>query len=273
MKRNNEERTKTRRSQAASVDPSTVLNFVTPTEFVELPSKGIGYPEGHILRDKEMIEIRFMTTKDEDTLSSRSLLKKGLALDRLIDNLLVEKEIKARDILVGDRNAIIIAARSSAYGHIYETKVQCPSCDHKQKMSFDLSNPEITDPEINEEIEEMENGNYMYVTSQSKIKVEMRLLNGHDENVIFKALNNKNEEAALSTQMTLFISSVNGHNHPNIVKHFVENVPAFEAREIRKIFSNLTSAIQIKEIFECESCSFEQEMEVPFNTDFFWPDR
>ena len=93
MRRNNEDRTKTRRQQAEAVDPSSVLDFVTPTEFVELPSKGIGYPPGHPLRDKETIEIRFMTAKDEDILTSRSLLKKGVALERLIDNLLVEKNV------------------------------------------------------------------------------------------------------------------------------------------------------------------------------------
>ena len=87
MKRNNEERTKTRRQQQNAVDPASVLNFVAPTEFVELPSKGIGYPQGHPLYDKETIEIRFMTAKDEDILTSKSLLKKGLAIDRLIDNL------------------------------------------------------------------------------------------------------------------------------------------------------------------------------------------
>lgn len=272
MKRNNEERTKTRRQQETSVDPSSVLNFVAPTEFVELPSKGIGYPQGHPLNSQETVEIRFMTTRDEDILTSKSLLKKGLAIDRLIGNLLVDKTIRPEDILISDRNAIILAARSSAYGHIYETKVQCPSCNNSQKMSFDLSEGRITEPELLEDIQELENGHYLYTTPYSKINVEMRLLNGRDENIMFKAINS-NEDSALSTQMTLFVVSVNGHSHPNIIQHFVDNVPAFEARELRKVFTSLTAVVEVKEQFECKSCGYEQEMEVPFNADFFWPDR
>ena len=107
MKRNNEDRVKSRR-QSESVDPASVLDFVVPTEFVELPSRGVGYPIGHPLRDQETIEIKFMTAKDEDILTSRSLLKKGIALERLIDNLVVNKVISSKEILVGDRNAIII---------------------------------------------------------------------------------------------------------------------------------------------------------------------
>ena len=272
MKRNNEERTKTRRQQQNAVDPAAILNFVAPTEFVELPSKGIGYPQGHPLYDEKTIEIRFMTAKDEDILTSKSLLKKGLAVDRLIGNLLIDKTLKAEDILISDRNAIILAARSSAYGHIYETKVQCPSCNNSQRMSFDLSDGRITEPVFPDNVVELENGHYMYETEFSKMKVEMRLLTGRDENIMFKAINSNND-AAMSTQMKLFIVGVNGHKHPNIIEHFVNNVPAFEARSLRKTFSDLTAMVEVKEQFICDSCGFEQEMEVPFNADFFWPDR
>ncbi len=274
MRRNNEDRTKSRRQQQQSVDPAALLDFVTPKEFVELPSKGIGYPSGHPLHNQETIEIRFMTAKDEDILTSRSLLKKGLALDRLIDNLLVDKTLKAKDIIVGDRNAIIIAARSSAYGHIYETKVECPNCGHKQQHEFDLSEPNIHEPILAEEVEELDNGNYAVTTPHSKIKVEMRLLTGHDENVIFKLMSkNKEGEALLTTQMKLYVVSVNDHTQPNVIDHFVNNVPASEARYVRNIYKDLAPTIDIKGDFECDSCNHEQELEVPFNTDFFWPDR
>ena len=274
MRRNNENRTKSRRQQQQSVDPAALLDFVTPTEFVELPSKGIGYPSGHPLCDKETIEIRFMTAKDEDILTSRSLLKKGVALDRLIDNLLIDKTLRAKDIIVGDRNAIIIAARASAYGHIYETKVACPSCEHNQKHEFDLSEANIHEPILNDDIEELENGNYMVTTPFSKMKVELRLMTGHDEAVILKLMNkNKNDDNMLTSQMKLYIVSVNDHKQPEVISHFVNNVPAAEARYVRNIYQDIAPTIEIKGDFECESCGYEQELEVPFNADFFWPDR
>ena len=192
MRRNNEERTKGRRQQAAAVDPASLMDFVAPTEIVDLPSKGVGYPSGHPLDGVQSVEIRFMTAKDEDILTNRSLLKKGVALDKLIDNILVDKQVKSKDILVGDRNAIIIAARSSAYGHLYKTKVQCPSCGASKKMQFDLSTPETLEPTI-EDVDVLDNGNYLYVTEHSKIEVEMRLLTGHDEAILFKFMNNKKQ--------------------------------------------------------------------------------
>ena len=275
MRRNNEDRTKSRRAQANAVDPSSVLDFVTPTEFVELPSKGIGYPEHHPLRNKETIEIRFMTAKDEDILTSRSLLKKGIALERLIDNLLVDKSIISKEILVGDRNAIIIAARSSAYGHIYKTKVQCPNCGTSQKFSFDLSQPTIIDGDLEEfDVTETESGTYIVETPKSGIKVEMKLMNGQDEIKIIKLMNkNANDEDIVSSQMKMYINSVNGHSGKDFVEYFVENVPAFEARWLRKCYEALAPNIKVIEDFECNSCGYEQEMEVPFNADFFWPDQ
>ena len=147
-RRNNSERTKSRRSQAASAQQpvqtdrdqlASALRFVAPTEFVELPSLGKGYPEGHPLKDKEVLEIHFMTARHEDILTSQSLLKKGMAFSKLIESLLVDRTIDPNSILLGDRAAIMIAARSSAYGNQYNTVVTCPACGESQKKAFDLN--------------------------------------------------------------------------------------------------------------------------------------
>ena len=99
------------------------FNWATPTEFVKLPSGGIFYPEGHSLYNIEMVELRYMTAKEEDILTSRSLLKEGLALDRMLQNLLVDPSINVGDLLVGDKNALLVAARRTGYGALYETEV------------------------------------------------------------------------------------------------------------------------------------------------------
>ena len=83
-----------------ALDP---LHFVAPTEFVELPSKGMGYPEGHALFENDVIEIRFMTAKDEDILTSATLLKKGVAIDRFLQNVIIDKSINVNDLLIGDK--------------------------------------------------------------------------------------------------------------------------------------------------------------------------
>ena len=101
--------------------------FVVPTEFVELPSGGRFYADGHPLHGVESIEIRQMTAKEEDILTSRTLLKKGVALDRVIKNIIVDGRVDPDSLLVGDRNAIIVSMRVSGYGNDYTTKVACPA--------------------------------------------------------------------------------------------------------------------------------------------------
>jgi hypothetical protein len=87
------------------------FSFVVPTEFVELPSGGRYYHEGHPLHGESAIEIKQMTAKEEDMLTSKTLLKKGVALDRVISSLIVNKAIDPDSLLVGDRNAIIVSTR------------------------------------------------------------------------------------------------------------------------------------------------------------------
>ena len=136
------------------------LSFVAPTEFVELPSKG-NYPEGHPCGE-EVLEIRFMTAKEEDILSSQTLLKKGIAIERMLDSLIIDKKVKAQDLLIGDRNALIIAARISGYGANYKTQINCPSCGDRNHMDFDLNKKEIHESKTNIvlSLEKLENGNF-----------------------------------------------------------------------------------------------------------------
>ena len=98
------------------------FSFVIPTEFVDLPSLGRFYAQNHPLHGKDSIEIKQMTAKEEDILTSRTLLKKGVALERLLQSIIVDKTIDPKTLLIGDRNAIIVAARVSGYGNDYSTK-------------------------------------------------------------------------------------------------------------------------------------------------------
>ena len=148
MARNNEDR-----FAAVSAEPAPqvmenatpnndnqVFSFVTPTEFVDLPSKGKYYPEDHPLHNQDTLEIRYMTAKDEDILTSPSLLRKGLAVERLLQNVIVNKSVKTDDLLIGDKNAILVAARISGYGAQYETKITCPAGGTTTPNTFDLNN-------------------------------------------------------------------------------------------------------------------------------------
>ena len=275
----NDERSGARQNTDVPQNVIKPLEFVAPTEFVELPSRGKGYPEGHPLRGQEVIEIRFMTAKDEDILSSETLIKKGLAIERFLQNIIVEKNIKSESVLSGDRNAILIAARKSGFGSHYETKVTCPACGESQDVVFDLDSPTIEeaniDPDLN--MSETERGTFMVEAPLSKFNIEIRQLTGREEMMIAEAARTRKKkkqlESIVSDQLKLMIVSVEGHEDRKTINMYADNIPTQDTRHLRKAFKAITPNVRITEDFECASCSHEQELEVPFGADFFWPDR
>ena len=254
------------------------LEFVTPTDFVTLPSKGKGYPANHPLHNQEVVEIKFMTAKEEDILTSRALLKKNLAIERFLQSVIKDKRINPKDMLIGDRNAVIIAARSSGYGELYETSVACPACGERDTVAFNLSNPVVHESSIPDigEVEETSNGTYLLTAPVSKFRIELKLLTGEDETYISQmmASNKKNKlpETNMSEQYKRMVVSVEGHTDRRAVSHFLTNAPARDMRFIRTIYRSLSPDVKIAKDFNCQSCGHEQELEVPFGADFFWPD-
>ena len=258
--------------------PASPLDFVNPTEFVELPSKGIGYPEGHPLKGQEVLEIRYMTAKDEDILTSQTLLKKGIALERFLQNIMIGN-IDSKSLLVGDRNAVLIAARASGYGNIYEVSISCPACGEKQQESFDISKPKIQEldwDKATESITKTDSGTFIARTPMTNFDIELRLLTGQDEIEIAMTNNNKRKKKLLETIMTdqfkRMIVSISGHSDRSIVNKYIERMPARDAKFLRNVYKTVSPNIKICKDFTCNSCGHMQELEVPFGADFFWPD-
>jgi hypothetical protein len=260
---------------------TSALNFVVPTEIVDLPSKGLYYPEGHPLHHKDTIEIRYMTAKDEDTLTNQSLLKKGLALEKVLQDIIIDKSIKIESLLIGDKNAIIVAARKSAYGSEYETKINCPSCTKTQNYTFDLNNCNVKEPISLEEIQDLgieftEEKTFLIRLPVSKFVVEIKLLNGKDENYLSQKTREaqqakKDLDSILSTQLRMMIRSVNEVTDNKIVNEALGLLPAKDSITIRHIYKKVAPSMDLSHDFECRFCSHETRLEVPFTADFFWP--
>lgn len=284
MSRNNKERTG--KKDAGETPPvgsamptEDLLNFVIPTELVDLPSRGEFYAEGHPLHDQETIEIRQMTAKDEDILTNKNLLKKGVALERVLQNIIVNKDININDILVGDKNAIIVAARISAYGPLYETKITCPACFTSADHSFDLNDLEVKneDEDLSElGIERNSDGTFGVLLPKTKVNVNVRLLDGNDEKKMTSSRKRKkklglDDELVLTDSFKQFIVSINGVTDRAQINGFIENMPASDSRWLRTAYARLVPNIDATQDFECPACGYQQEMEVPFTSDFFWP--
>ena len=249
------------------------LSFTAPTEFVDLPSKGVGYPKGHPLHGKDSLEIRYMTAKDEDILSNQSLIKKGVALERLMENIIIESEIDPLTLLIADRNAILIKARGTAYGYDYEARVKCPNCDTSNLMMFDLRDPKVTggiqpDQDI---VKLSDDGVFTTKLPFSKFNINFRLANGIEESKIAQILINDSKEFSISDQYKEMILSIEGHSDKEIINQFVDNMPVADSVHFKTCLKHATPSVEIKETLTCKNCSHEQEVQVPFGTDFFWP--
>jgi hypothetical protein len=261
--------------ESAEAPPTmSPLNFVAPTELVDLPSKGLGYPENHPLNGKEYIEIRYMTAKDEDTLSNQSLLKKGIALERVLENIIVDANISPLSLLVCDRNAIVIQARATAYGADYDAVVSCPKCATKNQMSFDLRTPKIEGGLKEDNIDVKYIGEGLFETKMpgTKFTVRFRLANGEDENRIMEmAIAGKTVDFGAVEQYKKMIKSVEGFTEEEVIHSYVDNMIVTDASHLKKCLKDCTTSIRISETLTCKNCSNEQEVDVPFGTDFFWP--
>ena len=253
------------------------LQFVTPTEFVELPSKGAFYPQGHPLHNVDTIEIRHMTAKDEDILTSRALLQKGIAIDRFLQNVIVDQKVKVADLLVGDKNAIIIASRITGYGAKYEATVGCPSCQRNVAFSFDLEQCEAIPYDIFKElgVQKTQNNTFLIHLDKLDMDVEVRLLTSKDEAYLLqlseKRRKNKLPEANLTEQLRRIIVSVNGQTDSAYINSFIEHAPAIDSRKLRTTYQKMVPNIDMRQNFVCPECAHEGEVSVPFGANFFWP--
>lgn len=252
--------------------------FVVPTEFVELPSGGRYYPPGHALHGESAIEIKQMTAKEEDMLTSRTLLKKGVALDRVISSLIVNKTIDPDSLLVGDRNAIIVSTRVSAYGNDYSTKVTCPACGTTQQYSFDLNSANVYTGEDSDTVGVKDNndGTFNVHLGRTNVNVTFRLLTGRDEKAFIAGteLDKKQKvDRNVTRQLSGMIIAVNGDTSADAINYMVHNMPSADSRQLRMAYRLASPNVDLTQHFECNECSHEQDMEVPLNADFFWPDR
>ena len=272
-------------AETTAISAESVLSFVVPTEMVDLPSQGKFYPEGHPLKDKSSIEIKQMTAKEEDILTNKSFIKKGIVIDKLIESLIVDKTIDVASLLIGDKNAILVAARAAAYGEAYDLLITCTECGAKKSHQINLSNLDVTnfdkalelvkqDEEI--KIENTGLGSVLLKLPKTGWYAEMRPLNGLDERRMMSIVDsrkgkNMNEELTVSEQLNFIIKSINTVSDRKMILDAISIMPATDAKFLRNIYQKIVPNIRIMTNFGCGSCGAQQEMEVPFTQEFFWP--
>ena len=243
------------------------------TELVGLPSKGLLYPEGSPLRTGN-IEVKYMTAKEEDILTNQSYIKAGTVIDKLLQSLVVSP-IDFNDILIGDKNAILVAARVYGYGPHYVFNYTNPGTNEDEEVMIDIS--EVQDKEIDESLIKTPGVNeFEFTLPRSEKVVTFKLLTQRDENNIQLDLKNQRKlkrEAELTTRLKHTIVAVNGDTDKATIREFVDTeLLAVDSRALRNYIKDMSPDVDLTFNFEGEDGTIVNNVQIPIGVSFFWPD-
>lgn len=246
-----------------------------PIETVPLPSAGVIYPSGTPVSGCETVDIRSMTAKEEDILTSRALIKKGTVITELLRSCLIDKNIDPDILIAGDRNAIMTAIRVTGYGSDYIVDIDCPSCGEKSKQNFKLTELPIKRLEISPV--EFGKNLFEFKLPVSGKTVQFKFLNGRDEQDITVTAERKKKQGQQSdnlvTQKLMYsVVSVEGTTDKVKVQSFIRNMPARDSLALRKFMDTHEPGIDMKSWMSCPSCDESSEVRLPLGVSFFWPD-
>ena len=244
-----------------------MAEFKFPTEMVDLPSKGYFYVEGHPLSSGK-VEVKYMTAKEEDILTSQNLIKQGTVIDTLLQSLIVDKAINVHDLLVGDKNAIMVAARILGYGKEYEFEYD----GIEQKVDLSKLNPvKLNFKDFTKGVNQ-----FSFDLPTSKRTITFRLLTGRDEQTIAAELKakqkiSKERSSELTTRFKTMLSSVDGNSEQSYINNFVDN--EFLSRDSLAFRQHLTTITPDMDMTTSITTSSGKETEVtiPVTVRFFWP--
>lgn len=251
-----------------------------PTEIISLPSKGLAYPESHPLSSGQ-IEMKYMTAREEDILTSPNLIKQGIVLDKLMQSMIVSP-IQLDDLIIGDKNAVMVAARILGYGKDYDVTIICPKCQANNKVTIDLA--KLPETNIPDTVVMPEPGIFEFILPHSKRVVYFRLLTGAIDKQITKDLeqakksnkNNSDVNRELTTRLKYLIVSVDGNTDRKVIANFIDNeLFAMDSRALRTYMKSILPDINFSIDFQCTECGYESEKEAlsfELDSNFFWPE-
>ncbi len=255
--------------------PEYMLNQIVDDEFpvitdtVQLPSKGVFY------RNKQsVVKIKHLTAEDENILTSPDLISNGKVLDVLLDNAIIDNSLNADDMVVGDRNAVLMYLRKEGYGDDYEVKINCPDCSEDFSTIVKISEIE---PKPLESMPDS-NGEFFVDLPKSKWKVKFRLLNGKDENYLSQ-LSGKNKKGKkgvvysnlLTERFLLQIMEVNGNRDKLQIKKAISNMPAIDSLFLREYVAEVEPGLKLETNYTCTNCSHNFDGDIPITPKLFWP--
>ena len=245
-----------------------------PTEVLSLPSQGLLYPKDSPLRSGK-IDVKYMTAKEEDILTSTTLIEQGVVITRLLESVIADSKVKLDDMFIGDKNAIMIGTRILGYGKDYGVTLTDPDTNERVEYVVDLT--KLENKPIDEKL--FENGNdFTFELPNSKRVIGFKLLTQKDENQIEETLKDYEKvekltgvSYSLTTRFKHQIVSIDGETDQKQIDSFVENeFLALDTRAFRKYLEEITPDIELKFDYTSQTGNLHK-IDVPLGIDFFWP--
>ena len=239
-----------------------------PSEVIDLPSEGRVYPSDSPL-SKGKLEIKYMTAREEDILTSQNLIKKGLVIDKLLDSLILTKGVSIDDLVLGDKNAVMVAARILAYGPTYSCEITHPKTGETVEATFNLA-----DCPFKKAPETVTTNSFEMELPVSKTKITFKLLTGKEEKLIDREIKQMRKISGdisheLTTRLKNTITSVNDNSETKFIRDFVDNMLSRDSLYFRGEVARLTPDIEMKQ--EIEIGGDMVEVVIPLTANFFWP--
>ena len=241
-----------------------------PTEVLDLPSKGLVYPKDHPLASGR-ITIKHMTAKEEDILSNQNLIKKGIVLDKLFESIVVD-DVNVNDIIIGDKNAIVLATRLLGYGAEYKMNFYSSLTNETKEVVIDLS--KVKTKEVDFSVFKNKN-EFEYTLPASGKKITFKLLTHADEIAIEKDIEalkklNKDVSADITTRLRYKIKSVEGDTSIAAVNKLVNGMLARDSRAFRDYVKSISPDMDMKYEYEHENGE-KEVINISLGVGFFWP--
>jgi len=244
--------------------------FKFPTEVVELPSKGLIYPKDNPLSSGK-IEMKYMTAREEDILTNQNYISKGIVLDKLLESLIVSK-VNYKDIVVGDKNALLIASRVLGYGKDYTFRA-ISSQGGVKEFTVDLTT--LKDKNLSKkDLKEVGVNEFEFTLPTINKLVTFKLLTHGDEVAIEREISGQNKikpgsNPEVSTRLKYLILSIEGDTDKKTIREFVDNqFLAKDSRSLREEIRRVSPDVDLKYTGE----DGEEDITIPINLNFFWPD-
>jgi len=245
-----------------------------PTEVLSLPSQGLLYPEDSPLRSGT-IDVKYMTAKEEDILTSTNLINQGVVITKLLESVIADPKVKLNDILIGDKNSLMVGTRILGYGKDYEVVITDPDTDEQVEYVVDLT--KLENKPIDKSL--YENGNnFIFDLPNSKRVIGFKLLTNGDEREIDETLKDyeKVEKLTgvsynLTTRLKHQIVSIDDNTEQKEIDNFVDNeFLALDTRAFRTHLEKITPDIELKFDYTSQTGNLHK-IDVPLGINFFWP--